>query len=82
MIKTLPSACSIRLKKILKIALKVKSPEWSTQNDIQTDRHTDRLTLNFINVDNTKHLIIHNAHIIALLKKVSPATALGNPDVG
>ena len=31
----------------LEAALKIKSPEWNTQ----TDRMTDRPTLNFINID-------------------------------
>ena len=38
-------------KKILQISLKIKSPEWNTQTECQTDRMTDRPTLNFINVD-------------------------------
>ena len=38
-------------KKILQIALKIKSPECYRQTEWMTDRMTDRLTLNFINID-------------------------------
>ena len=42
-------------KKILQIALKIKSPEWITQthrhSDTQTHRQTHRPTLNFIDID-------------------------------
>ena len=42
------------LWKKMQIALKIKSPEWNRQTDRQTEWQTDRLTLNFINIDMIK----------------------------
>ena len=42
---------ALKDEKKLQIALRIKSPEWNTQTEWQTDRMTDRPTPNFINVD-------------------------------